>query len=934
MGKSAVSTRSLEHPHELNNSNDDPRSTNEPRNLVHNDNDKNKSKKDNVVKSNSDNGSNSIPSRSNLAQSNFLFNYGRQELLGSLLNNYSTTTYPNTNNTSNPSNPTNTSTSSNPAIKPDKDNSTPLPNYYTKDPSLASVIPNDGQRPRGDSIFLPPPVNSQFRFLSSEGDNQNPAGSGISSNPNANNIPNLPSRSNSIFSSLIQIPGGNNSVSGDQMKPKGRQMSALPNDYSNQIPPQDFDNYFNNKESLTNLLAWQQQQQQQQDRKNSKSSKNSSIDLSNPAIWESITNSNGSISGLNNGSLGGILAGLSNGSIDFTNMSNEQRRDSILKLINDPQVQQQRQGSGMESTTSSETRLREDMFDNKMSRPDEGNISTTKTKRKKSQKKDKGEESKPSINNKGEDPLSPTTSLSSKSSTKFNEIPQSPKTSPNYPTRLSIEGGETVPPGQTANLSSNQALPPNVSAQQLFPQQMPPHQLASQQMAPNQQRYFPNYQTVPPNQYQYNNYQNMTPQGQYQSPSYNNSTRTSQPSTFNPRLLQSYQNPQYIPPSFTNFQNNYSPQGQMPGQQPVSSQQLFLLQQSINPQQPISNAADASGMEEETQGGLRRSKGRLSQSARSKVLNKDSLNEIPPVDQREEDKPVLGATKIDQLMLVLQSRDKNNDVSIRQTSEGEIVGDVKSQNLTGGVEKQKIEDVKVSDEENDDDDEETKSRKRRKKLPQCPYCYKYFAQTTQLEVHIRSHIGFKPFECTYCHKRFTQGGNLTTHLRLHTGEKPFTCNICNRSFSRKGNLAAHKLTHENLKPYACRLDNCDKSFTQLGNLKSHQNKFHLNTLTAMTQKIAQLDAEEFSRLPKKEQELLNYFKDLYKNSNKGIKGRGKNNKNDTNSNAKQSQPVAPNQNSSAMSSTRNSYSDQYQNYFRSMNNDPNVMINDLNHYPN
>ena len=104
-------------------------------------------------------------------------------------------------------------------------------------------------------------------------------------------------------------------------------------------------------------------------------------------------------------------------------------------------------------------------------------------------------------------------------------------------------------------------------------------------------------------------------------------------------------------------------------------------------------------------------------------------------------------------------------------------------------------------------------------------------------MHIRSHIGYKPFECLYCGRKFTQGGNLRTHLRLHTGEKPFTCNVCNRSFNRKGNLAAHKLTHENLKPYECKLDNCDKSFSQLGNLKLHQNRFHLETLNTLTKQL-------------------------------------------------------------------------------------------------
>ena len=37
------------------------------------------------------------------------------------------------------------------------------------------------------------------------------------------------------------------------------------------------------------------------------------------------------------GSVSGILAGIANGNIDFSNMNEEQRRDSIIKLINDQQ---------------------------------------------------------------------------------------------------------------------------------------------------------------------------------------------------------------------------------------------------------------------------------------------------------------------------------------------------------------------------------------------------------------------------------------------------------------------------------------------------------------------------------------------------------------------------------------------------------------------
>lgn len=58
--------------------------------------------------------------------------------------------------------------------------------------------------------------------------------------------------------------------------------------------------------------------------------------------------------------------------------------------------------------------------------------------------------------------------------------------------------------------------------------------------------------------------------------------------------------------------------------------------------------------------------------------------------------------------------------------------------------------------------------------------------------------------------------------------------------------------------------------------QSHQNKFHAVTLRTLTEKFALgRDPEEMSST---DRELFEYFAELYKNSNRGIKGRGKDRK--------------------------------------------------------
>ncbi|XP_059049628.1 zinc finger protein 271-like isoform X1 [Achroia grisella] len=109
-----------------------------------------------------------------------------------------------------------------------------------------------------------------------------------------------------------------------------------------------------------------------------------------------------------------------------------------------------------------------------------------------------------------------------------------------------------------------------------------------------------------------------------------------------------------------------------------------------------------------------------------------------------------------------------------------------------------------------------------KQTHNCYQCDKEFRCQAQLETHLRTHTGDKPFTCMYCPRRFTQKHNLTIHLRVHTGEKPFQCEVCSKRFSAQGNLHAHLKIHTGQRDHVCTL--CNKSFITSSELTRHMSK--------------------------------------------------------------------------------------------------------------
>lgn len=104
----------------------------------------------------------------------------------------------------------------------------------------------------------------------------------------------------------------------------------------------------------------------------------------------------------------------------------------------------------------------------------------------------------------------------------------------------------------------------------------------------------------------------------------------------------------------------------------------------------------------------------------------------------------------------------------------------------------------------------------------CTYCSKSFKKIFQLQNHIRTHTGDKPYVCHICAGAFSQESTLKTHMRKHSGIKPFKCGQCSESFNVSSALITHRLWKhsEGSRPFLCTF--CSKSFPTKSAVRKHE----------------------------------------------------------------------------------------------------------------
>ena len=87
-------------------------------------------------------------------------------------------------------------------------------------------------------------------------------------------------------------------------------------------------------------------------------------------------------------------------------------------------------------------------------------------------------------------------------------------------------------------------------------------------------------------------------------------------------------------------------------------------------------------------------------------------------------------------------------------------------------------------------------------------------------------VNSKKYECVYdgCRRSYTSMGNLKTHLKAHQGKYDYKCDhgTCEKAFLSSYSLKVHRRIHTGEKPYSCETDGCDKSFSTMYRLTAHK----------------------------------------------------------------------------------------------------------------